>query len=547
MSTDTSTTESANRTATVPEWDDLPCVQYGFPRDEGPARTPKLRTIFEPIPDGAITASPVYIVPRERYEYQSQRENPHRLSGDHNLIATEVQDECEDDKDVNRVLYPVHIESDELRTEGPETLMRWFCEFVQDYLEVPFHTCSLYFSGNRSIHVHVPRFVKGEDNRKHLKELAETFCEETGAELDLSLYHRKSLFRIPGVKHQKTGMPKIEFDGEWDNAQLAQKVEKADPCVPESYAEVLRRVFVSQESLTVGTVQPSSYEPHDLFDVLDSEKTVLEFETEERAIETPLIERVDDCPDDPAKVPEWSMYNAHEFSPYALASGNSRSVAALKVKRGAFARKQKRDRATMIPAYFYGAIGCSGEFTKEDVHAPLQLSKKDYRKWDYESGATVVIIGGKSGSSVLLDVDVCDATVVGHALSGEDGSRQAALDYLSDQGYDVGSAGSKVSDASSRETPSGEARSIWPARTNPQTAAEELQLKAEQEGIETLSHDEKIQVACRHLQYGWDATWEWFEEQFGSAFKPEVTRKNFCGIVESFEGYDDVEVPEKPA
>lgn len=558
MSTDTSTSESANRVATVPDGENLPCVQYGFPDDEGPIRSPKLRTIFEPVPTGAITASPVYIIPRDRYERQEEMDSGYEVR-DVSSIAKELQDECEAAEEVNRTLYPIHIESDVYHDEGPETLIEWFREFVEDYLDVPFHTCTLYFSGNRSIHVHVPRFVKGEDDRERLKKQAQTFCDETGADLDLGIYSRKRLFRLPGVEHEKTGLSKVEIQPTWNRIRIFRESNESNPSIPRTYADVLWRVFASQESLTVGTGQPSSDGRRNPFNVLDSDKTVLEFDSEEvdaekKEIEPPLIERVDNCPDNPTDVPEWAMYNAKEFSPYALASGNPRSVAALKIEGGAFAREDKRSGATMIPSYFYGAVGCDGQFTKEDEHAPLQLSKRDYGKWDYEPGDTVVVIGGKSGSSRILDVEVWEATIVGHALTGEDGSREAALNYLTDQEYDVGSSGStspqsKGSDASSRGTPSGEARSIWPARSNPKTRAEELQQQAEQKGIESLSHTERIRVACRHLRQGWKPTWEWFREQFGSDFKPEVTWSFLRGIVEddTFEEYDQVTVPEKPA
>ncbi|WP_458188961.1 hypothetical protein [Haladaptatus sp. NG-WS-4] len=182
-----SANSTSTNTTTVPDWDKLPCVQYGFPDGKGPARAPKLRTIFDPIPDGATTASPMYILTRDQFERQQRLESGYEVQGEYNSIATELQDECEAD---DRVLYPVHIESDVYHKEDPATLIEWFREFVEDYLDVPFHTCTLYFSGNRSIHVHVPRFVSGEDQREQLKEQAETFCEETGAELDCGLYYR---------------------------------------------------------------------------------------------------------------------------------------------------------------------------------------------------------------------------------------------------------------------------------------------------------------------------------------------------------------------
>jgi hypothetical protein len=507
-------------------------------------RAPQLRTIYEPIPDGANTASPIYNIPREQYERQRDMENPYRVDGGYSMKATEVQDTCEED---DHVLYPIHIESDAYHDVGPETLISWFQEFVNDYLEVPFNTCTLYFSGNRSIHVHVPRFVSGEADRERLKELAESFCEEAGADLDLGLYSRKRLFRLPGVEHAKSGIPKAEIESTWDSTRIFREANGANVSTPTTYADVLWKVF-GQERLTVGTGGPEANRPENLFQVLDPEKTLMEFARDEPGeIEAPLIEQVA-YPEHPSDVPEWSMYNTQEFSPYALASGNPRSVAAVRVKGGPFARKDKRSGATMVPAYFYGAVGCDGGFTKQDVHAPLQLSKKDYRKWDYHVGEKIVIIGGKSGSSRIFSVSSWEATVIGHALMSDEGGRNSALNYLSEQGYDVGSAGSDSQGTSTSTvgTSSGEPRTIWPARKDPQSTAETLQQRAEQDGIDTLSHDDRIRVACRHLQHGWQATWEWFEEQFGPSFKPDVTWQFLKGIVEEFEEYNHVDVPPKP-
>lgn len=545
MSTDTSTSSSATSTAKTTTSDYLPCVQYGFP--EGAHRAPKLQSIYEPIPENAATASPIYKVPREQYERQAEFETGYEVAGT-TSIATEIQDECEAD---DRVLYPIHIESDAYHKEGPETLLSWFRKFIEDYLEVAFDTCALYFSGNRSIHVHVPRFVSGEDDRERLKDLAESYCEEANADLDLGLYSRKCLFRLPSVEHAKSGIPKVEIEPTWDRTRIFREANEANPRPPATYADVLWDIF-GQEPLTVGTSGPEIDASQNLFQVLDPEKTLLEFpqDDSENEIETPLIERVDEEIENPVDIPEWLMYNRQEFSPYALATGNPRSVAAVRVKGGAFARKGKQGGATMVPAYFYGAVGANGEFTIQDEHAPLQLSKKDYRKRDYEPGEKIVIIGGKSGSSRIFSVSSWEATEVGHALTSDEGGRDTALNFLSEQGYDVGTSGS-ASSPSKRITTSrsgtldGESGEIWPARENPQTEAEALQRKAENDGIDTLSHNERIRVACRHLQYGWQPTWEWFKEQFGSTFNPEVTRRFLKGIVEDpeFEEYDDVDVP----
>ena len=529
--TDKSTTSTAT---TVPEGDELPCVQYGFPDGKGPRREPKLRTAFEPMPDGANTASPVYGLTRDQYERQDRFETGYEVAGEVNSIAQELQDECEAD---DRVLYPVHIESDEYHEKSPATLIEWFREFVEDWLGVPFHSCRLYFSGRRSIHVHVPRFVSGEDQRKHLKDLANTFCTDKGAALDCGLYDRKRLFRLPGVEHEKTGLRKVEIEPEWDKAHIFREANGTTPDLPGAYADVLQRVFLPREPLD---------DPLALFRVLDSDKTVLAFEEDEPTIETPLIEQ-EDYPDNAADAVRWFQYRAKEFSPYSLAEENGRSVAVVTVKGGAFARRDVRDGAALVPAYFHGARGCAGEdFTKADEHAPLQLSTPDYAKWDYETGDHVVIIGGQSRQSRIFRVKPWQARVVGHALTGEDGSRDAALDYLDDEGYDIGSAGSTASTATSCSAPTGATR-IWPAREHPQTTAEALQRQAEQKGIETLTHPQRIKIACRHLRQGWQPTWDWFEEQFGSDFKPGVTWRFLSSIVKDFEEYDSIVVPDEPS
>lgn len=528
---------SANSTAntTVPNWEKLPCVQYGFPEGKGPIRTPKLRTIFEPIPKDATTVSPVYGLKQDQYERQQRLESGYEVSGDVTSIATELQNECEAD---DRVLYPIHIESDVYHEEGPATLIEWFREFVEEYLEVPFHTCTLYFSGNRSIHVHVPRFVSGEEQREQLKELAKTYCDDTGSELDCGLYSSKRLFRLPGVKHEKTGLRKVEIEPEWGRDQIFCEANTALSQVPGTYEEILREIFV-RDSLTVEPVKPTVYIPHDLFRILDSDKTKLEFSSDNR--EPPLTELTDPPVDtSTSEMKRWSKYNAKEFSPYALASGNGRSVAALKVKGTPFARQNvtvgncNRPAYALVPAYFYGAQGCAGEeFTKTDEHAPLQLSKRDYQKWDYEVGDHVVIIGGKSRNSRIISVDSWTATVVGHALTGDDASREAALDYLETEGHDTGKQESSIPNRESRSTGRSERTTAKPEQVL-QTEADALQQQAEKEGIETLSHKERFRVACRLLRFGWEPAWEWFKQQYGDGFKPNVTRNQLLGVIKAY-------------
>jgi len=537
MST-TDKTATSEPTTTVPNWDVIPCVQYGYPAGKGEVREPKLRTIFEPIPEDATTVSPVYLLTPDQYEHQQRFETGYEVA-DYTSIATQLQEECER-KD--RVLYFIHIESDSLRVEGPDTLLAWFREFVEEYLEVPFDTCTLYFSGSRSIHVHVPRFLSGEHQREQLKERAEQFCEDTGANLDCGIYDPKRLFRLPGVIHEKTGLPKVEIGKEWDDTYVCQQV-RTTPLAPRTYEEVLRHVFISQEELIVSSARGQSYTPLDIFRILDRERAVLQFPSNEQERRVALVEQRE-YPSDPDDALQWLAYNAKEFSPYAFAAGNGRSVAALEVKGGAFARPDIRKGATMVPAYFYGARGCAGgEFIKDHEHAPLQLSNYDYAKWEYKEGDHVVIIGGQSRNSRIFPVDPCQAAAVGYLLTGEDGNRKAALEYLAEEGYDVGSAGSTAKSKSTRSNRS----KAFDSSKRAVTGAAKLQRQAEKNGIETLGHKERWRVACRLLKQGWEPAWSWFKEQYGPTFKPDVTWTQFKSVVDyKPEDYQHVNVPAKP-
>ena len=540
-----SSDNATHSTTTIPNWNRLPCVQYGFADN---CRNTTLHTIFEPIPDDAVTASPVYLLSREQFEWHRDLDNPYRVKN-FKMVATKLQTQCEENQNV---LYPIHIESDAYPEEGPETLIEWFREFTEDHLDTPFHTCTLYFSGRRSIHVHVPRFVSGEADRKHLKALAEVFCEETGADLDCGLYGRKRMFRLPGVQHAKTGLHKVEIQPDWSHTRIVREATKP-PGLPESYAAILQHVYVSQQPLTVESEWGCRKYPLLVFRVLNSDKTIIEFDPDSQPVETSLIERRT-LPEDATfeEKTRWWMYNAKEFSPYALAEGGSRSVAALKVKGTPFARQEETGGTynqpihALVPAYFYGARGCAGEeYTKERVHAPLQLSKPDYEKWSAEPGDYVVIIGGNSGNSIIHDVDSWQARVVGHALTGEDASRKAALDYLEEEGYHIGSAG-KTAPKWEPDSARRHRRASPHSRRSQPSEAKLLERKAEREGIQTLTHTELHQVACRQLKFGWKLAWDWFKTQFGPDFDPQITRQEFRIVLTVYpEDYSHVQDPRR--
>ncbi|PSP54587.1 hypothetical protein BRC82_09705 [Halobacteriales archaeon QS_1_67_19] len=498
----------------------------------------------------------MYLLSEDQRDRQRQLETGYEIS-EYTSIATELQDECER---MDGVLYPVHIESDAFPEVCFETTIDYMTDFIEEELNVSPGDCTFYFSGNRSIHAHVPKFITREDNREQLKECAEEFNDERGAEFDLGLYSRKRQFRLPGVTHEKTGLPKVEIEPEWEHDEIIQTASKSNPILPDTYGEVIDTVF-GEPGLTIIPNAPDDEQratrnqANEWAEELGGPSSVVSFGFSESSIEVPLIEQAEQ-PSDPTLMPEWASYNTHPFSPYANASGNPRSVAVVKVKGGAFARDEvtigggSRPVHALVPAYFYGAISCDGEFTKDRVHAPLQLSKQDYRKWEsrgFEPGEKLVIIGGKSGSSIIFHVSSWEATEAGHALTSEVGNRQKALDYLANRGYHIGSGGTGGSTSSTGKHRAKQSDRIRPVQ-NPQTLAAELQHQAEQDGVESLEHDERRRVAFRVLKIGsWHSAWEWFETQYGEDFKPEYTRKEFVSVIEAKpEDYAHIEVPDKP-
>lgn len=538
--TETHTDETTNGTPTSDITDVLHAnypkreavVRYGFPR-EGGGQTQELalRSIYEPVPDEASTASAVYLLTeKQRDRLEARADNPYAIPGSDTNIVKEVQTECEDS---GHVLYPVHAESD-ARDDGVTfaTMTDWLQTFVRDVLEVGPEDCVFYYSGSRSIHVHVPVFVT-QKNLDTLKDQAKQYCDEAGAELDTGVYKRKQQFRIPGAVHTKSrgAFQKVEIDPEWNNDKIIRAAGRGIER-PETYADILESVFPVQAA---DEVPKLACTPDD-----DTEK----------AIPTPLVEQKHYRR--PSGKERWEAYNRKEFYPYPIGDGGSgRSVASLKVLGGAFQREKVGRGRTLVPAYFYGAHGCDGrEFTKHQNHTPLQLSKADFGKWDHKRGDTVVIVGGASYQSRIIEVDVATAKRVGDLLHPEEGRREDVLDYLEREGYDTGSAGR--SGTSRRRYGSREQRDydeVLPADA-PTTEAAEFQQRVEQGGTPTeeLGHFDRLWVADRLLTlYGWNPTWQWFQKQYGDDFKPQRTWTGFQDVIEMFpDDLSHIDVPPEP-
>ncbi len=515
------------------------CVRYTEKTSDSYRQLPSLQPVDQPIPEDACYISPVYLLSDGQWNRLTDSDSPWK--GD-TSIANILQTECEEATEDGDVLYPVYLESDALE-DGVETsvLFDWFDTILRE-LNIDPISCQYYFSGNRSIHVHTPKFAVGEEQRKLLKNKVKDFCSEHEAELD-DIYKRKQTFRLPGVRHSKTELPKVEIEHGDTRKECVSKAVNAEDNreiqTPLDHFQYTHKRTTAANTALMDTTD-TSYEEglSDALLLLGGKDTGLELTKE--VAEVPLQERKTP-PKDKNGAKKWKRYNRHPFSPYANAGNGGRSLAFLQVKGNAYCRKNHEgvEESTFIPAKFYEAKGCGGEFTVRGP-CPLRLSETDYEKWvdrGFGGGDAVAVIGGQSRSSKILKLNI--RQVVEGASYLSDGGKSPAFEYLRDEGYDVGSAGSEYTE----NTPSSES----PEQTG-KSRTRELQ-EAVEEGkydIQGLKHYERLSIANRLLQLqGWDEAWEWFEEQYGAEFNEGITYRQLKALVKKYDDLSHIRVPSK--
>jgi hypothetical protein len=502
-----------------------PFVRYAFVDESGiPKQEPILHSIYASIPEEATFTSGIYLLTKPQLNRLNKHlEAPYANPSSQN-IATTIQNECEDR---GKVLYPIHAESDEGENEIPfETMIGWLEGFIQESFDTDPDTCKLYFSGNRSIHIHVPLFM-AHDYLTNLKNRANQYCEETEAILDTTIYKSKQQFRLPGADYfDLPPLQKAKIESNWTHEEIiyasASPVEK-----PETYVEVLKSIFPKQ--VLTGSKIPA------LSTVFRNEGT-----SETTPVESDWGKRLYDENHRSARL-------AKEFYPHRTGDDfDGRSTASLRVKAEPFEKYAGGRTRTFVPCYFYGAHSCSGrKFTKFQKYAPLQLSKADVKKWDYEEEQTLVIIGGGNYESIILEVDEATAKEVGDLLNPDNGSRAEAQQYLEAQGYDIGKSGPSQPPDSQNDQSTIEGQS----GNETESRASKLQKRAEQGSVEhSLTHHERRDVANRLLTIGgWDSAWQWFERQYGTDFSPQRTWDAFNSILNTHSNdFADIEPPSKP-
>jgi hypothetical protein len=366
------------------------------------------------------------------------------------------------------VLYPLYVETDSYRSHVSDggsvsDIFGWIDGFLAS-LGVSTEDVEYYFSGGRSIHAHIPYFVRSKEALQWIKAKGNEFCEETGASLNLGIYSRKRLFRLPDTKHEKTGLRKTQIDHNATQAEIGTAVGTNELEPQESY-------------------QATLFDDYEVFNPVSDEGN--------------NARRGEDRP-------EWTYKYA--YSPYALAGGGDRSVAVLRKLGPAYCLREQRSYA-LLPVHVYGLVGCSDGFTKEHEYCPLQLSKRDYDKLSsLPASEPFVIIGGQSRNSKVIPITDEVAEKVAPVLLNS--SREDALSYLQELGYETGSSNRVESTyGPSDKVGTQEERK---ASTEP-TQAQKLKRSAERGDFGELTHDEKVQVAGRLLHGGREYAHNWIE------------------------------------
>lgn len=459
-----------------------PVVRYGSISDNGVSQWYEFHSIDDPVPEDAQFVSGIYLLTddeKSRLSRLNEKGIEYLPGGKHRIRDT--QDRCEDE---NRVLHPIHFEAD--TGDSWQQQIRWITDFVDKHLPVRIHLCEWYHSGSRSIHCHVPLFVR-ETGLDRLR----TMVQDHDGELDAQIYQRKNQFRIPGVEHGKTGFWKTPIEPEWSDERIGQEIVNGAAEKPDTYAELVG----NWETWNPFTSDPLAHEPGQAE------------------------------PDDEFLHDRWQAHNNHHFSPYANSGNGSRSIVTAEIDGKPFGK----DSEIFVPCYVNVAISANREFAWKDRYCPIKLSKTDYRKFDdmgFETFQHMTIIGSGSGSSRIMKTSRETSQRIHDTLTTDKGiatgNVREAHAILETTGHDVGE--------SKKITPKGNGK-----QTTEPTRAETLQMQAERRGILSLTHEEQLKVANRLLRTGTEKeAHRWFKQQLGDKYNQQKTQKKFDAIVERY-------------
>ncbi|QFU82601.1 hypothetical protein [Natronorubrum aibiense] len=455
---------------------------------------PILQSAFKSLSQEMSFGSPIYYLGFDEIKEQHKLENPYAVSGKN--IAKKLQDKAEAE---GRVYYPLYIESD--AEISLEKQIDWIEDFCLNYLNTDPSACTWYFSGGRSIHAHLPNFVKQND-----LEILRKMAKEFEYDIDSQIYTKKRLFRLPGTSHEQTELPKVKIEPEWSHERIIKEATESDVKKPQSFAEVLTDTFPSD---VLKDPENHLWEP----------KT----NTENEPIDPGLNSWERFEPYRGANHQKWKAHYSHPVSPYANAGNGNRSLLIAKVIDGPFGEKRDangdyngKQTQTFVPCQLYNFWACDRKYQIEArEYRPIQLSKPDYEKFTtkgIQEGDFFVLIGGQSRKSRIYKPRIFVAKIIAGS-----GSFSEAIETLEAFDYDTGESGYHPSNY----------RNDHPPSKQNESRAFRLQKQAEEKGIESLTHGERLFVMLRQLSINRvDGTRNWFKEQYGDNYDPKLTNKH---------------------
>ncbi len=147
-------------------------------------------------------------------------------------------------------------------------------KFVEVFLDVDPGYYSVWYSGGRSIHVHVAAFADAS-GWDQVKQIAGEFneSEASDVELDTAIYKPKQQFRLPWVRHQGQDCLKLQIEPEWTHDKIFREAHTMDSEVPQTFLEVLAETV------------PGPINPLDQSELLDDERE------DEKDVENPRRSR----------------------------------------------------------------------------------------------------------------------------------------------------------------------------------------------------------------------------------------------------------------
>lgn len=488
--------------------------------DDGDLRQGDLTLAGRPVPEDAVAVSTgVYFLTPDQENRRHWKTPGARFGHD---IPSDIQNECNAN---GRVAYAIVAESDALENGAKvPTIIDWLSTFTEDWLDIDEYT--FYYSGNRSIHLHTQKFVS-TDGIDDLRRMALEFNDVHGADLDTSIYQGNPQFRLIGAEHRKTGLHKtpIPTDADLDDSIRAAHNPPEQKRWPYELPPPSQHDEDQLASLNrLLPPSPSPPESHYRPGIADIAPLPAE-------IGTQVLRGLYKGCSPGSGSPERSEY-ARPFSPYKkTGNGTGRSVIVMEQVDGL--RQDCVSRDIHVPARIeYAVGGGDGIFTRENSESLVTLSPPDFRKWDFEVGDTVIVIGGNSGKSRLFGVEEITARLVATALKST--GRDKALEVLANRGYEVGSSGYNASQY--HET----------TETTGGTEAANIKHGIEDETRER-SYANILRVACRLLRIdGWDSAYDWCRDILGADFDPVETHNKLETIVEAYDDYAHVTVPEAP-